>query len=88
MKHEIYNALKDRIGIVPIGNNKTAYRFYNVGLNKGIEDESDVLYIESIVFGDPERHSIWNACQMAYKYLRWMLGNVDASYIDSRLLNV
>lgn len=82
MTREIYNALKDRIGIVPVGDNKTAYRFYNVGLNKGLEPY-DVLYIDSFVFGNPERHSIWNACQMAYKYLNWM--NHDDR--DERLLN-
>ena len=82
MTHEIYNALKDRIGIVPVGDNKTAYGFYNVGLNEGLEPY-DVRYIDSFVFGDPERHSIWNACQMAYKYLNWM--NHDDR--DGRLLN-
>ena len=84
MKKAIYDVLKSRIGKVTYEDGKVSYRFFNEGLNEGIE-EYDVLYIESIVFDmKVNPANMWNVCQKCYKYLRWMVGNTD---IDSRLLN-
>ena len=88
MTREVYNVLKSRIGKVSYEEGRISYRFFNDGLNEGIE-EYDVLYLESIVFDmKVNPANIWNVCQKCYKYLRWMVGySEDTAYLDSRLLN-
>lgn len=79
MTHEIYNAMKSRLTIVPLGEGTTSWKFYNIGLNKGI-DRNSGDYIDPIY--SPVSISFrWNVLQKIYRILR-----EDHPDINARLL--